>query len=287
MTTSQTPASGLIDVGTTTLYHEVRGRGPALLLITGGGGDAGMWARVAPALAEEFTVVTYDRRGSSRSPRPDGWTATSVDEQAGDAAALLRTLDLAPAVVVGHSGGASIACGLVARHPEVVRHAVAYEPPLLAVVPNGEEIVGGFRAMVEQAMAEGGPRRAMEVFIRANAGDAAYESWLASADPALREQTFGNAATFFSIELPAFATFVPDRDRLRASGVPLTVVVGADNRDGWYGAAARWLVEGAGASLVELPGGHGGFETHQDEFVALVRRVGRGAAAAAAMPAQA
>src|SRR6266508_6160200 len=239
MTTNEAPTSGLINVGTTTLYHEVRGHGPVLLLITGGGGDAGFWARVAPVLAEEFTVVTYDRRGSSRSPRPDGWTVTSVDEQADDAAALLRTLDLAPAVVVGHSGGASIACGLVARHPDVVRHAVIYEPPLLAVVPNGEEVVGGFRAMVEQAMAEGGPRRAMEVFIRANAGDEAYESGLASTDPALRERIFGNAATFFSIELPAFAAFVPDRDRMRASGVPLTVVVGEENRDGWYGAAAR------------------------------------------------
>jgi pimeloyl-ACP methyl ester carboxylesterase len=257
------------------------------LLITGGGGDAGFWAGIAPALAEDFTVVTYDRRGSSRSPRPDGWTATSVEEQADDAAALLRALGLAPAVVVGHSGGASIACGVVARHPEVVRHAVAYEPPLLAVVPNGEEVVGGFRATVERAMAEGGPRRAMEVFIRANAGDEAYETWLASTDPALRERFFGNAATFFSIELPAFAAFLPDRGRLRASGVPLTVVVGEDNRNGWYGTAARWLAEGTGAGLVELPGGHGGLVTNQGDFVALVRRVGLGAATAAAVPARA
>ena len=285
MTTRQPPISGLIDVGATTLYHEVRGRGPVLLLITGGGGDAGEWSRIAPVLAEEFTVVTYDRRGMSRSPRPDGWAATSVDQQADDAAALLRALDLAPAVVVGHSGGASIACGLVARHPAVVRHAVIYEPPLLAVVPNGAEIVGGLRAMVEQAMAEGGPPRAMEMFIRANAGDEAYEAWLASTDPAYQARISGNAATFFSIELPAFASFVPDRDRLRASRVPLTVVVGEDDREGWYGDAARWLVESSGASLIEMPGGHGAFETHQEEFVAMVRRVASGASAQAALPA--
>ena len=132
-------------------------------------------------------------------------------------------------------------------------------------------------------MAEGGPRRALEAFIRANAGDEAYEAWLASTDPALRERLFGNAAAFFSIELPAFAAFVPDRDRLRASGVPLTVVVGVDNFDGWYGAAARWLVEGTGASLLVLPGGHGGFATHPEELVALVRRVGFGAATAAGL----
>jgi 2-polyprenyl-3-methyl-5-hydroxy-6-metoxy-1,4-benzoquinol methylase len=137
--------------------------------------------------------------------------------------------------------------------------------------------------MIERAMAEAGPRRAMEVFIRANAGDAAYESWLASADPALRERIFGNAATFFSVELPMFATFVPDRDRLRASGVPLTVLVGEENRDTWYGAAARWLVEGTNARLVEMPGGHAGFETHRAELVALVRRIGSGASGAGSM----
>jgi len=277
MTTSQPRASGLIDVGTTTLYHEIHGRGPALLLISGGGDDAGQWTRIAPVLADEFTVVTYDRRGLSRSPCPDGWAVTNVDEQAGDAAALLAALDVAPAIVVGHSGGASIACALVARHPDAVRHAVIYEPPLFAILPNREEVVGGFQAMVEQAMAEGGPRYAMKVFIRANAGDEAYESWIASTDPAYRERLFGNAELFFSIELPAFATFVPDRDSMRVSGVPLTVVVGEDNRDGWYGDAVDWLVEGTGASLVELSGGHGGFVTHQAEFTELVRRLGLGA----------
>ena len=50
-------------------------------------------------------------------------------------------------------------------------------------------------------MAAGGPRRAMEVFIRANAGDEAYETWLAATGPAYRERLFGNAATFFAIEL--------------------------------------------------------------------------------------
>ena len=73
-------------------------------------------------------------------------------------------------MVVGHSGGASVACGLVVGHPELVRHAVLFEPPLLAVVPQGQQMVAGLRAVIEQAMAEGGPRRAMEVFIRGNAG---------------------------------------------------------------------------------------------------------------------
>ena len=71
------------------LYYELRGHGPSLLLISGATGDAGHWTGVADVLADEYAVITYDRRGNSRSPRPPGWTSTTVDEQADDAAALL------------------------------------------------------------------------------------------------------------------------------------------------------------------------------------------------------
>lgn len=264
--------SGLIDVGRTRLYHEVLGSGPPLLFITGATGDADEWTQVASTLALEYTVVTYDRRGFSRSPRPDGWTATSMMEQADDAAGLLRALDFVPAVV-GHSSGGSIACSLVVRHPEVVRHAVIYEPPLFAVVPNGKEIMAGYRAAIEQAMAEGGPRGAMEAFMRHTVGDEVFES--IDFDPTAGERILDNGAVLFSIELPVFETFVPDRDRMRGSGVPLTMVAGKENRDTWFGAAASWLAEGTGAERVELPGGHIGYLTHPTEFVELVRRVAR------------
>jgi pimeloyl-ACP methyl ester carboxylesterase len=269
-----TTRSGLIQAGTTKPYHELRGSGPALL-ITGGTGDAGEWANLAPTLAEECTVVTYDRRGMSRSPRPDGRTATSMAEAADDAAALLHALDLAPAVVVGHSGGASVACSLVVRHPKVVRHAVLYEPPLLAMVPDGQALVAVLRTAAEQAMAEGGPRHAMEAFIRGNAGDEVADKWFESLDPNDRDRILDNGAVFFPIELPAFAAFVPDPEGMQASGVPLTVVAGEQNRDTWMGVAAARLAEGTGADLVELPGGHGGFVSHPQEFIALVRRIVR------------
>jgi pimeloyl-ACP methyl ester carboxylesterase len=45
------------------LYYEVRGSGPALLLISGGPTDADVYAGLAPVLADKYTVVTYDPRG--------------------------------------------------------------------------------------------------------------------------------------------------------------------------------------------------------------------------------
>lgn len=270
--TTTTTASGLIDIGSTRLYHEVRGSGPALLLITGSTGDADEWAALVPELARGLTVVTYDRRGFSRSPRPDGWTATSPAEQADDAAALMQALDLAPAAVVGHSAGASVACELVARHPRVVRSALLYEPPLFAIVPDGPGIVAGMRAALEPVLAADGPRQAMAAFMRMNAGDEVFEQWSAAAGPAQRDRVLDNGAVLFGVELPWVATFVPDREAMRTSGVPLTVVLGADDGDTVFGAAAAWLAEGTGADRVEMPGGHAGFVTYPEEFLALVRR---------------
>ncbi len=96
-------------------------------------------------------------------------------------------------MVVGHSGGVSIACCLVVRHPAVVRHAVIYEAPLFAVAPKGKEIFAGMRAAAEQAMTEGGPRRAMELFMRGNAGDEVVEAFK-SIDPAGYDRGLENGA---------------------------------------------------------------------------------------------
>ena len=60
----------------TVLHTETRGQGPPVLLIAGAGGEAAELAAVAAALADAFCVITYDRRGNSRSPHPAGWAQT-------------------------------------------------------------------------------------------------------------------------------------------------------------------------------------------------------------------
>jgi pimeloyl-ACP methyl ester carboxylesterase len=264
---------GLVDIGSAKLYAEVSGSGPALLCIAGASGDAGEWSAVAALLAPDFTVVTYDRRGMSRSPRPDGYTAVSLAEQADDAAALLRTLNLTAALVVGHSGGASIACELVAHHPAAVRHAVVYEPPLFAAIPGGDEIVAGLRAAVEPVYAEHGHRAAMEAFLRANVSQEVADTVLGSMNREDLDRVLDNGAVFIPIELPVFASYLPDVDRMRASGVPMTVVTGVDSADGWAGAVARWLTGRTGATAVNLSGGHVGFYSNPEELVALIRDI--------------
>ena len=64
--------TGTVDINGTKLYYELRGRGPSLFFIPGAEGDAEEYLRVVERLDNDFTVLSYDRRAYSRSPRPAG-----------------------------------------------------------------------------------------------------------------------------------------------------------------------------------------------------------------------
>jgi pimeloyl-ACP methyl ester carboxylesterase len=63
-----TTTTGTLKVPGASLYYEVRGSGPLLLLVAGAPADAGTFAALADQLADHHTVVTYDWRGAARSP---------------------------------------------------------------------------------------------------------------------------------------------------------------------------------------------------------------------------
>jgi pimeloyl-ACP methyl ester carboxylesterase len=124
------------------LYYELRGSGEPLALVHGAWADATAWRFVVPGLAESFRVLSYDRRGHSRSERPA--TQGSVDEDGDDLAALLEALDLAPAHVVTNSGGSNIALRLATRRPELFRSLSCHEPALWGLLeedPASHEVL--------------------------------------------------------------------------------------------------------------------------------------------------
>jgi pimeloyl-ACP methyl ester carboxylesterase len=115
-------------------------------------------------LASAHTIVTYDRRGNSRSPGPPEWTATTIDEQADDAAALLGALDVEQTVVMGTSAAAGIVANLALRHDSLLRGVVIHEPLFQSVVTNADAVRAGRRALIEAGLAKGGRRGATEAF---------------------------------------------------------------------------------------------------------------------------
>lgn len=132
------------------IYWETAGdTGDPLVLVHGSWGDHQNWASVVPAFARSFRVLTYDRRGHSRSERPAG--QGSVRDDAADLAALLDTLGYAPAHVIGNSFGASIALRLAAARPELFRSLSVHEPPLFGLL-EGEPDAKAALTLLQERM---------------------------------------------------------------------------------------------------------------------------------------
>jgi pimeloyl-ACP methyl ester carboxylesterase len=92
----------MLAVNGTDLYCERRGAGEPLLLIQGMGGHSLHWGEIFLGLLErDFELVLYDHRGLGRSTPCDG--SFTIDDLAGDAAALLDGLGLESAHVLGIS----------------------------------------------------------------------------------------------------------------------------------------------------------------------------------------
>ena len=158
-----------VPVNGVSLYYEQSERGEIPLVLVHGSWVSGdSWAPVVPRLAESFQVVSYDRRGHSRSATPAG--QGSVHEDVADLAGLIETLQLPPAWVVANSFGGNIALRLAVAHPELVRGVIAHEPAAFGLLaddsqlrPTLEETGRRIRAVVDRIARED-PAGAAEQF---------------------------------------------------------------------------------------------------------------------------
>ena len=196
------------------LAYQEYGAGPAVLLIHGLAGDR---LTVAP-LAEEVSgagarVVAYSRRGYAGSSAPEPYLGTTVAEQAADAAALLRALDAAPAIVAGDGFGALIGLDLLLRQGDLVGAAVLQDPPLYALVPEATRELSDAYEALRSTVTEGGP-------------EAGVAGWLAGRadDDALARAQAAHGAFF--ADVAGLATLPVTRRELRALAQPVTVLTG-------------------------------------------------------------
>jgi haloacetate dehalogenase len=106
-----------------TISCAVRGAGPPLLLLHGYPQNHLIWRHVAPALAEDHTVVVADLRGygDSGKPAPDSQGLVySKRSMASDQVELMRELGFGQFQLAGHDRGARVAHRLVLDHPRAV-----------------------------------------------------------------------------------------------------------------------------------------------------------------------
>ncbi|SFP54495.1 haloacetate dehalogenase [Variovorax sp. OK605] len=115
----------------------IGGRGAPLLLLHGHPQTHAIWHRVAPVLAERFTVVAADLRGYGDSSKPEGaadHANYSKRALAADQVALMRHFGFARFDLLAHDRGARVACRLAMDHAQAVRKLVLLDiAPTLAM----------------------------------------------------------------------------------------------------------------------------------------------------------
>jgi pimeloyl-ACP methyl ester carboxylesterase len=152
---------GFAPVHGTRLFYEVKGTGPAVVLIHGGQLDSRMWDEQFDLLAKQFTAIRYDVRGYGGSFQPD-----ALYSDAEDLAALLDYLRVAKAHLVGLSLGGRISVDFAVAYPKRTRSLTLVGPGLTGYEPpNAEEADLRMWETFKLARDEG-PERATEAWLK-------------------------------------------------------------------------------------------------------------------------
>ncbi|MEU6247876.1 alpha/beta hydrolase [Glycomyces sp. NPDC047010] len=258
MTTGRLPVDGA------TIYFEHRGPGPLLLIAQSGEGDAGRSVDLVDALADDFTCLTYDRRGLSRSAINDPARVTIADH-AEDAHRLLAHIADGPAFMLGCSFGAVIGLHLIANHPEQVHTLIAHEPVAPWLLPSAEDAAAHRRELTElqQLYAAEGLAAALPAIAASLGIDPAGPAEPDLTPQPMDEQRRSNFAHFITSEFTAINTDPGSRDHLKTAATRIVPAAGTTTpRTAFDYRAAVHLAELLDRPLAAFPGGHNGNLTH-------------------------
>lgn len=264
-----------LEVPGASLYYEVRGSGPVLLMIHGGNGDADVFSGMVDRLSEWYTVVTYDRRGHSRSKQVNKEEKYRVETHGDDAHRLLAELTDEPAYVFSTSFGTVVGLDVATRHPEQVRALISHEPPLLQLLDgeekgNARQIIGDSRMDFERK----GLQSASETFTSSTVDSG---SMFQQTNPEQLEQKAENMKFFIEHEAPAMRNYTLNIDSLKTGLINTLMRIlpaaGHDSQGSYPYRCALGLAQQLELDLVELPGNHTGYMADPQSFAGTMKDI--------------
>lgn len=107
-------------------YRTGRSDKPSVLIVPGVTDMGSGYARVAQALASDYDVITYDKRGHGYSEKVE--TGYTFEDHAADLVALITVLGIERPRVIAHSGGAAAAIIAAANYPTLMTGLILYDP---------------------------------------------------------------------------------------------------------------------------------------------------------------
>lgn len=246
-----------LDVPGAHLYYETKGEGPLLLLI-GSPMDSTGFTALADAMADEYTVVTYDPRGLGNSTRDDDDADITPEVQADDVHRLITTLG-GPVDFFGSSGGAVVGLALIQRYPNDISTFVGHEPPIIELLSDREEQRAAIQAIYDTYRSDG-PQAAMFKFM-GHIGVLGEGNEAPRWEPTPEQLERMDAANkvFLGHLIRQTTAFVPDLGALRAAPTRIIVGAGETSEGQLANRTAVAFAEQFGTEVIKFPGDHGGF----------------------------
>ena len=248
------------------LFYEVSGSGPLLILIPGAAGVGEVFRPLAHELSARYQVVTYDRRGFSRSELdgPQDYDYR-LDTDADDVRRLIEHLTDKPATVFGSSSGAIVALEVISHSPERVQTVVAHEPPVVSLLPDAAKWLAFFDGVYDTYQEAGVPK-AMHQFASGAFGSVDHRLMERAMREHTNEYTLSNTRYWMEHELRQYPRVELDLAALAAHAERIVLAGGRDAQDQLPYQPNRVLAQQLGRDIVNLPGGHLGFVSYPTEF---------------------
>ena len=166
------------------LHYIDIGKGDPVVFVHGTLDDYRLWQMQMDTFAKNHRVIAYSRRYAYPNSQVSNDSADySPAIHAKDLAEFIKTLDLGPVHLVGHSYGAYTALLTTMKHPELVKTLMLGEAPvmpLLQTVPGGDTIMNNFMTAsispAADAFRSGNNERGVSVFIGGVTGDSTFFS---------------------------------------------------------------------------------------------------------------
>lgn len=255
-----------VSVKNASIYFKIHGEGkPFLLMITGGTGDADSFDTIIPYLIDQFTIISYDRRGYTRSP-----INTIADDeiigiatQTEDVRSLLQTITPGPVYIFGSSIGAVIAIDFGAKYPDLVEKVIAHEPPLINQLPDHER-TGKVPLILPNESPMAAMRRFTETFKLVPRNLLGQSFMHVSKDAMKRKEA--DTKFFLQHESKGVDQYLPDIERIKIIRSKIVFVAGKESRGNFLYKLAVQTSKDIGAEFVEMVGHHVGYGQYPKEF---------------------
>ncbi len=255
-----------LDAPGATITYDVRGdlSSGVPLLTVGSPMDASGFVSLTSHITDR-PVVTYDPRGTARSPRTDGAPETQPEEHADDLARVIEALGGGPVDLFATSGGAVNGLALVERHPGLVRTFVAHEPPLAEFLPDRAEVLATANAIWQLYQDQGlGPAMAKFIEYTMIQGPIPPEY---PAQPAPDPSAFGlppeddgtRGDPLVSQNIRTCGAYQPDLAVLRGTTTRIVVAVGEESGQSIAARGGLSLAAALGIAPTMFPSHHAGF----------------------------